>query len=106
MHPARCSLGAMDPVTIILAVGLVLACAAAPITAYVIVRHIPVGGTTEEIARLEHALAVEKAKNEQDLAERRLALEEKRVDQELVERTAKLDALQFARAQVRNVERG
>ena len=96
----------IDPVTVILAIGLVLACAAAPVTVYVLVRHLPVGGTTEEIAKAEHALAELRAKNEQDLAERKMALEERRAALEIREREAKFENIQAARATVRNVERG
>ena len=95
----------MDPVTIILAVGLVLAAWAAPVAVYVVVRHLHVGGTTENLAERQIALQELKAKNEQDLAERKLAMDEQRFHLDLAGAKAKQEALQAARVNVRNVER-
>lgn len=95
----------MDPVTVILAVGLVLAAWAAPVAVYVVVRNLHVGGTTENLAERQIALQELRAKNEQDLAERKLAMDEQKHALDLSAKRAQFDALQNARVNVRNVER-
>lgn len=95
----------MDPVTIILAVGLVLAAWAAPVAVYVVVRHLHVGGTTENLAERQIALQELRAKNEQDLAERKLAMDEQKHALDLSVARAKQESLANARVAVRNVER-
>lgn len=84
---------------IVLACALVLACASAPLTAWIILRHGGVGATPREMA--------EKASDvNQEIALRRLKLEEERHEVEIAERRKKIyGQLMQPGPAVRNVER-
>jgi len=86
------SLGRVDLLEIgLIAIGIGLAAAAGPLTAFILVKHGHVGGTTQALAERDLALRELNAKANVEIAERKLKMEEARFEQEQRERERKIE---------------